>query len=183
MGYDLMKVGMAGVGGIGSNVAVNLVRAGCTSLKIVDFDKVEHSNLNRQFYFVDQIGEFKVDMLQENLLKIAPGAEIEALRLRLDSGNMAETFQDCDILVEGFDEEESKKLLIEMFVGRELPIISASGIAGVSIEGIEVRQLGNCTIVGDFQTDFKAAPLYSPKISVVSAMMADLVLRKGGYHE
>ncbi len=80
-----MKIGIAGVGGIGSNVAVHLVRAGCTSLKLVDFDRVEHSNLNRQFYFIDQIGGYKVDMLRENLLRIVPEATIETAKLRLDA--------------------------------------------------------------------------------------------------
>ncbi len=174
-----MKVGIAGVGGIGSNVAVHLVRAGCTSLKLVDFDRVELSNLNRQFYFVDQIGGFKVDMLQKNLMKIVPDADIETARLRLTSENMLDTFSDCHLLVEGFDEQESKKLLVETFANFDMPIICASGIAGRDMEAIRVHRLGNCTIVGDFQTDFRSNGLYGPKIAVIAAMMADIVLKNG----
>lgn len=177
-----MKVGIAGVGGIGSNVAVNLVRAGVTSLLLVDFDQVEMSNLNRQFYFADQLGRPKVEMLRDNLLRIAPEAEIDIRQLRLPPANMAETFVGCDVLVEGFDEEASKKQLIEAFAGRELPIVSASGIAGRELAAIRVHRLGNCTIVGDFVNDFRENLLYSPKIAIIAAMMADIVLREV-FHE
>jgi sulfur carrier protein ThiS adenylyltransferase len=177
-----MKVGIAGVGGIGSNVAVNLVRAGCLSLLLVDFDRVEISNLNRQFYFADQIGKVKVEMLRENLLRIAPDAAIEAQQLRLDSANMAKTFADCRFLVEGFDDQESKKQLVEAFAGRDLPIVSASGIAGIDLAAIRVHRLGNCTIVGDFASDFRHNRLYCPKISIIAAMMADIVLQQGELH-
>ena len=178
-----MKVGIAGVGGIGSNVAINLLRAGCTSLKLVDFDKVEHSNLNRQFYFASQIGGYKVAMLKDNLLRIDSRANIEVERLRLDAVNMKATFRGCDILVEGFDEQVSKKLLVETFTDLGLPVVSASGIAGTRLENIATKQLGSCTVVGDFQTDFRDEQLYAPKISIISAMMADIVLKKGKYYE
>ncbi len=178
-----MKIGIAGVGGIGSNVAVHLVRAGCTSLKLVDFDQVELSNLNRQFYFVDQLGGYKVDMLQENLMRIVPNAAIETARSRLTSENMLDTFNDCQLLVEGFDDQESKKLLVETFADFDIPIISASGIAGRDIDAIRVHRLGHCTIVGDFQTDFRSQGLYGPKIAVVAAMMADIVLEMSGYND
>ncbi len=73
-----MKIGIAGAGGIGSNVAVNLVRSSASALKIVDFDRVELSNLNRQFYFHDQIGRFKVEALAENLRRIRPECHLES---------------------------------------------------------------------------------------------------------
>jgi len=177
----MIRVGIAGVGGIGSNVAVHLVRAGCTSLKLVDFDRVEISNLNRQFYFLDQLGSYKVDMLRENLKRIVPDASITTTCLRLTSNNMLSTFVDCQLLVEGFDDQQSKKLLVETFANRDIPIVSASGIAGEDLETIRVHRLGNCTIVGDFQTDFQSNRLYGPKISVVAAMMADFVLKMGGF--
>lgn len=174
-----MKVGIAGVGGIGSNVAVQLVRAGCSFLKIVDFDRVERSNLNRQFYFADQIGGHKVDMLRENLLRIAPGLHIEALCLRLTPDNLAATFVDCQVIVEGFDEETSKKQLLEAFADHQGHIVSASGIAGRELAHIRVQKFGNCTIVGDFSTDYRHGSLYAPKISLIAAIMADRVLATG----
>lgn len=173
-----MRVGIAGVGGIGSNVAVNLVRAGFGSLLLVDFDRVEAANLNRQFYFSDQIGLAKVAALRENLLRIDPKAAIEIRQLRLVPRNMAETFAGCDILVEGFDNELSKKQLIEAFAASDLPVVSASGIAGRELNGIRVHRLGNCTIVGDFVSDFRENVLYCPKIGIIAAMMADIVLQK-----
>ena len=178
-----MKVGIAGVGGIGSNVAMHLVRAGCTSLRLVDFDRVELSNLNRQFYFDDQIGRYKVDMLRENLLRIVPNATIDTASLRLMSENMLEIFGDCQLLVEGFDDQHSKKMLVETFADSDMPIISASGIAGRDMTAIRVQNFGNCSIVGDFQTDFRTESLYGPKISVIAAMMADLVLKRGGHND
>ncbi|MBT8340840.1 MAG: thiamine biosynthesis protein ThiF, partial [Desulfatitalea sp.] len=108
-----MKIGIAGAGGIGSNVAVHLIRSGLRRFKLVDDDRVETGNLNRQYYFHDQVGRVKVDALAENLLRIAPGAQIESVRLRLDQNNMARLFADCDVVVEGFDGRPQKKLLIE----------------------------------------------------------------------
>ncbi len=172
-----MKIGIAGVGGIGSNVAVHLVRAGCTSLKIVDFDRVDVSNLNRQFYFRDQVGGYKVDMLRDNLLRIVPDSAIETAKLRLTPADMLDTFRDCRMVVEGFDDQRSKKQLVETFVDCDIPIVSASGIAGREIEAIRVHRLGHCTIVGDFQADFHLDSLYGPKIAVIAAMMADIVLK------
>jgi sulfur carrier protein ThiS adenylyltransferase len=178
-----MKVGIAGVGGIGSNVAVHLVRAGCISLKLVDFDRVELSNLNRQFYFADQIGQYKVDMLRDNILRIVPDAVVETAHLRLTPDNILEMFRDCQLLVEGFDDQQSKKMLVETFADSAMPIVSASGIAGRGMDAIRLKRLGNCTIVGDFQSDFRVSSLYGPKISVIAAMMADFVLKTGGYDD
>lgn len=176
---DILRVGIAGVGGIGSNVAMYLARAGYTAQKLVDFDRVELSNLNRQFYFIDQLGKYKVDMLRKNLLRINPAATIETARLRLAPENMLDTFRDCRILVEGFDDEEAKKLLVETFADMDIPIISASGIAGRELEMIRVHRLGRCTIIGDFKSDFRDNSLYAPKIAVIAAMMADCVIKTG----
>lgn len=172
-----MKIGIAGVGGIGSNVAMHLVRAGFTSLKLVDFDRVEASNLDRQFYFHDQIGGYKVDMLRDNLWRISPDAPIEIDNRRLTADTMLDTFGDCQCVVEGFDDQHSKKLLVESLADCQMPIISASGIAGSVMNTIRVHRLGSCTIVGDFQSDFSAHKLYGPKVAVIAAMMADFVIK------
>jgi sulfur carrier protein ThiS adenylyltransferase len=96
---------------------------------------------------------------------------------------MLETFRDCQLLVEGFDDREAKKSLVETFAERDIPIISASGIAGSEIDTIRVHRLGNCTIVGDFQSDFRTNRLYGPKISIIAAMMADFVLKTERYND
>jgi len=173
-----MKVGIAGVGGIGSNVAVNLVRAGWRDLKLVDMDRIEASNLNRQFYFADQLGRYKAEALKDNLLRIEPSARIESLVLQLDENNIISSFADCGLIVEGFDDATGKKMLVESFAKRNVPVISACGIAGCVLSEVESRRLGNCEIVGDFTTDFRDAELYCPKIQVIAAMMADRVLQR-----
>ena len=171
-----MKVGIAGVGGIGSNVAVNLMRAGYRDLKLVDMDRVEQSNLNRQFYFQDQIGSSKVEALRQNLLRIDPRAQLETLVKRLDATNIRSCFQDCPVVVEGFDDEGAKKMLLESFSGSDVVLIAASGIAGYDLTAIQRKRLGQCDIIGDFVSDFRQEDLYCPKIQVIAAMMADRVI-------
>ena len=178
-----MKIGIAGTGGIGSNVAAFLVRSGARRLKLVDFDRVDATNLNRQFFFRDQVGRLKVDVLAENLLRLAPDARIERQVLRLDAGNLAAAFADCEAIVEGFDSRRHKKMLLETLAPSGRLIVAASGVAGTRLDAIETRQLGSCTIIGDFQTDVRNARCHAPKVAIVAAMMAHVILEKGGYYE
>ena len=172
-----MQIGIAGVGGIGSNVACILVRSGLPFLKIIDFDLVDEGNLNRQFYFVDQVGRQKVMALSENLRRISGQVEILAMHERLHDGNINQLFADCDLIVEGFDRKEEKKMLLES-LGTSKKIVSACGIAGAELKHITVRRLGNCHIVGDFQTDCADAPLFAHKVMVIAAQMSALVLEQ-----
>ncbi len=173
-----MRVGIAGAGGIGSNVAFQLVRAGVKRLKIVDFDRIDSSNLNRQFYFADQVGQTKAPALVQNLRRIDPAADLQALVMRLGTGNMAAVFRDADVVVEGFDGAEDKKDLIETFAGSQKMVVAASGVAGLSLDGITVRRMGNCHIVGDFSTEAHTGNLYAPKVIMVAAMMSQIVLQR-----
>jgi sulfur carrier protein ThiS adenylyltransferase len=173
-----MRIGIAGAGGIGSNVAVQMIRAGLgCALKIVDFDRIEASNLNRQFYFADQIGRSKATTLVENLRRIDPAADLQALVMRLDARNMARTFQDVDVVVEGFDGARDKKILLETFAGSPKMVVAASGVAGLDLAGITVRTMGNCHIVGDFTTEAEPRNLYAPKVIMVAALMSQIILR------
>ena len=178
-----MKIGIAGAGGIGSNVALNLVRSGVKQFKIVDFDRIEKSNLNRQFYFEDQIGNHKVHMLKRNLERIDHTIRIEIEVLKLDRTNIYETFKDCGIIVEGFDCAEYKKILLEEFAGSGKQLVSASGIAGNQLDNIKVKNIGNCTIAGDFVSDFRDHKIYSPKVLMVASIMSNIILEKGGFFE
>ena len=174
-----MRIGIAGAGGIGSNVAVQLVRAGLKCFfKIVDFDRIEASNLNRQFYFADQIGQTKATTLVENLRRIDPAADLQALVLRLTAGNMARTFEDVDIVVEGFDGAADKKILLETFAGSSKMVVAASGVAGLDLAGVTVRTMGDCHIVGDFTTEAGVDNLYAPKVIMVAAVMSQIILRR-----
>lgn len=178
-----MRVGIAGVGGIGSNVAVNLVRSGIRKFTIADFDTVESSNLNRQFYFKDQIGQPKVIMLRENLLRIDPEVDIKVFPERLDGANIADVFDDCSVIVEGFDASRAKKMLLEAFAGDTRSVVSANGIAGGSVASLTTRRIGNCCVVGDFKTDCNDAQLYAHKVVAVAAFMTDVILTECGHYE
>jgi len=174
-----MKIGIAGVGGIGSNVALNLVRSGITRLKFIDFDRIEPSNLNRQFYFADQVGMFKVEALMINLSRINPEVRLEALVQRIDADNCKSLFADCDLIVEGFDRQGDKKMLFETFAESKI-VVSASGIAGSELDTIRTRQIGKACIAGDFTTDCDQAPLYSHKVTTVANYMSQFILCQPG---
>lgn len=176
------KIGIAGAGGLGSNVAVNLVRSGIDNIKVADFDVIDQSNLNRQFYFRDQVGMVKVEALRENLTRINPELSIEIEDMKLDETNMREFFSDCDIVVEAFDKSRYKSMLLEQ-VGRKELIVCGSGIAHHNLEEITVKQMGkNIYIVGDFSSDIKDCKTYSAKVQIVASMMANIVMERGGFY-
>jgi sulfur carrier protein ThiS adenylyltransferase len=171
-----MQIGIAGAGGIGSNVAFQLVRGGVRHLKVVDFDHIETSNLNRQFYFADQVGLPKAATLAQNLTRIDPAVHVEVIQLRLDAGNMAHTFSDADVVVEGFDGAQDKKVLLETFAGSQKLVVSASGVAGLGLDAITTQTVGNCHIVGDFTSIAGTDNLYAPKVIMVASIMSQIVL-------
>lgn len=172
------SAGIVGVGGIGSNVAAILTRAGVGRLVIADFDSVELNNLNRQFYFTDQIGYPKVEALKHNLRLINPDAEIEIHNRLIDSENACSILKDCDVLVEAVDSEETKIMLLESWLeglpGR--PVFSCSGIAGFGrTDLIRVDRRKNLTIVGDQESDLSLGIL-SSRVAIVAAMMANEII-------
>ena len=174
------SVGIAGAGGLGSNVAVSLARAGVGRLVIADFDKVEPSNLNRQQYTIDQMGERKVEALRDNLLAINPYSLYEVHDTRVTRRNAAKIFARVDILVEAFDRAEAKEMLIETcltrFPGR--PIVAASGLAGYGgNRKIHTRRMGNLYICGDEESQCpKGVSPMAPRVALVAAMQANLVI-------
>ena len=154
-------VGIAGAGGLGSNVAFSLARAGIGTLIIADFDKIEPSNLNRHQYFIEQIGRSKVEALLENLRKINPFSKYEIHNLEINDNNISEIFADAEILVEAFDMAEMKKMLIESWVSQfpKRPIIAASGLAGFGKnEILHTRKIGSLYICGDEDTEVQPVP-------------------------
>ena len=106
------RIGIAGAGGLGSNCAMHLVRSGIRHLVIADFDRVSESNLNRQFFFADQIGRKKVEALGVNLLRIVPELDLELLAEEVTGGNAVTLFGACDIVIEAFDSAAAKQMLI-----------------------------------------------------------------------
>jgi len=174
-----VKVGIAGAGGLGSNCAVCLVRSGFNHLRIIDFDKIEASNLNRQFYFIDQIGLLKVDALRANLLRINPELALETEAVFLDKTNLVEAFSDCDAVVEAVDSFALKRDLTERYAGSGKFYVSASGLAGWgNSDAISTHRFGrDFHLVGDLVSESsKTTPPCAPRVCVAAAKQADLIL-------
>ena len=173
-----IKIGIAGCGGIGSNVAYHLVRTGIDYLKFGDFDKIEESNLNRQFFFKNQIGLYKSETLAKNLSAINPNGKFEYEIIKFDRDNIKNFFNDCDIVVEAFDKKENKAMLMEELIPEGKIIISASGIGHWDTDSITTKKIGkNIFIVGDFEKDTDNYKTYSHKVGIVAATMAGIVLQ------
>ncbi|MGA2361918.1 MAG: sulfur carrier protein ThiS adenylyltransferase ThiF [Candidatus Aminicenantales bacterium] len=174
------SVGIAGAGGLGSNVAISLARAGVGRLVIADFDRIEPSNLNRQQYYVDQVGRVKVEALMENLLRVNPFSVYEIHNVRITRRNAAGIFRSVDVLVEAFDKAGAKEMLIEACLGRfpGRPIVAASGLAGYGKNRkLRARRLGNLYICGDEESQCPAgvSPM-APRVGIVANMQANLVV-------
>jgi sulfur carrier protein ThiS adenylyltransferase len=125
-------VAVAGLGGLGSNAAAALARTGLGTLIIADFDVVETGNLNRQFYFLDQVGLAKTEATAENLRRINPCLKVVRHRVRVNEGNIPELFAPAGVVLECFDRADQKTMLMGVVV-RSLPsayFIGASGLAG-----------------------------------------------------
>ena len=128
------KVAVCGLGGLGSNIAIALARAGVGKLHIIDFDRVDISNLNRQQYFPEQLGQFKADALYDTLKRIAPYCEIVREQVKLDEDNIPKLLADDDIIAEAFDKADQKAMLVNCVLEKmpEKYLVSGSGLAGIS---------------------------------------------------
>jgi len=175
-------VGIAGLGGLGSAIAVALARVGVGKLVVTDFDVVEPSNLNRQQYFVDQIGQLKTEALVSTLRKTNPYVEVEAHAVKLTSDNLFPMFGTVDVMIEAFDRADQKAMLLQTFTlaKPDVPFIGASGMAGyASGETIGIKPLGkNIYIVGDLETGAQpGCGLMAPRVGIAASMQANLALR------
>jgi len=175
-------VGIAGVGGLGSAIAIALARSGVGRLILADFDIVEPSNLNRQQYFVDQLGLPKVDALKENLRRINPCVKAAAFFGRLDADNLPQVFAGVNIMVEAFDAADQKAMLVETFRRHfpSTPLVAASGLAGFeSANSVTTRKAGrNFYLVGDGETGAEPGRgLMAPRVGVAAHHQANAVLR------
>jgi len=173
-------VGIAGAGGLGSNAAVSLARAGVGKLIIADMDRVYPSNLNRQYYFLDQIGQLKVKALLENLKRINPFSQYEVHPVRVTARNLEKLFSEAEIMVEAFDLASEKSMLINTWLSLfpDRPIVAASGISGFGKNNkLRTRRLGRLYLCGDEESepDEKVSPM-APRVGIVANMQANLVL-------
>jgi sulfur carrier protein ThiS adenylyltransferase len=174
------KVGIAGAGGLGSNCAVALVRAGVGIITVADFDVVSESNLNRQYFFHDQIGQPKVSALKENLERIRPEVRIISHEVKLNPENIVSLFHDCDVIVEAFDQADQKEMLIGTVLDAfpEKPLIVGLGMAGWGMnDTIHVRKVDNLYICGDEVSEIgDELPPIAPRVGIVANIQANVVL-------
>lgn len=171
-------VGIAGAGGLGSNCAMQLVRSGFRRFIIADFDVVDESNLNRQCFCMDQIGQPKTEALARNLRMVNPDVEIEFYQNRLELDDMLPVFARCDAVVEAMDTPEFKKALVEAFLPTTRLVVAASGIGGTGdADAIVTRRVrDNFIMIGDMETECSHEhPPFAPKVSVAAAKQADAV--------
>ncbi|MDI6691751.1 MAG: sulfur carrier protein ThiS adenylyltransferase ThiF [Anaerosomatales bacterium] len=174
-------VGIIGLGGLGSNVAWMLVRAGVGALVLADPDAVDASNLDRQFYFLDQVGDPKTEALAANLLRIRPDVLLETHRMRVRREDVPALFGRCDVVVEAVDAAAEKAAIIEGCCDAlpKTPLIAASGIAGAgSANRIVTQRLSETVwLCGDTETPAEGHALVASRVAAAAAHEAHMVVR------
>lgn len=176
------RVAVAGLGGLGSNIAVSLARLGVGHLHLIDFDRVDVTNLNRQQYFADQVGMPKTEALRENLLRINPWLDLRTDCLRVTEENAAGLLRDDTYICEAFDVAEQKAMFVRTVL-EQLPekyLVAASGMAGYG-DGNEIhtrRVASRFYLCGDEKTEAAAGRgLMAPRVALCAAHQANMVLR------
>lgn len=176
------SVAVCGLGGLGSNVAISLARAGVGWLHLIDFDRVDISNLNRQQYAVTQLGMYKTEAMKAIIGSISPYCKITADTVRLTEENITELLGEYPIICEAFDNPESKAMLVNN-ISEQFPekyIVSASGMSGLrTANTIRTRRITRrLYICGDGESDVEAdGTLFAPRVMVCAAHQANMILR------
>ncbi|MCK5201457.1 MAG: sulfur carrier protein ThiS adenylyltransferase ThiF [Spirochaetales bacterium] len=175
-----MTVGIAGLGGLGSNTAVSLARAGIGKLILIDFDKVELSNLNRQAYFLEHVGMYKTEAITDIIHRINPFIHIDLKRTIITADNCMKLFEGADLIIEAVDGAETKEIIIEAVLteSETMPIIAGSGMAGYGKNSIITESLiGRLRIMGDDISEVApGVPLMAPRVGIVANMQANAAL-------
>ena len=180
--FSSATVAICGLGGLGSNIAIALARAGVGKLLLIDFDRVDITNLHRQQYKANQIGLNKADALAENLSEIAPYTEIRTVTEKITEENITDLLKDADIVCEAFDNAESKAMLVTGVL-EQLPdcyLVAASGMAGMDTPNtIRTRKIvKRFYLCGDEVSDVaNTIGLVAPRVMLCAAHQAHTVLR------
>ena len=180
--FSSATVAVCGLGGLGSNIAIALARAGIGKLILIDFDRVDITNLHRQQYKAEQIGMYKTVALAENLKEIAPYISLEIHTERITEDNAVTLLQDADIICEAFDDAEWKAMLTNTVL-TELPdkyLVAASGMAGMGVtNSIKTRRItSRFYLCGDETSDVSDdIGLVAPRVALCAAHQALTVLR------
>ena len=180
--FSSATVAVCGLGGLGSNIAISLARAGIGKLILFDFDRVDITNLHRQQYKANQIGKYKTEALSENLKEIAPYTGIESHTVRITEDNAVELLKDADIICEAFDDAEAKAMLTNLVLEEMLDkfLVAASGMAGFgSANTIQTRRVAKrFYLCGDGESDVsEAGSLVASRVMLCAAHQAHTVLR------
>ena len=180
--FSAATVAICGLGGLGSNIAIALARAGIGKLLLIDFDRVDITNLHRQQYKANQIGRYKTEALAENLLEIAPYTEVQTVTEKITEENFAAMLKDADIICEAFDNAEAKAMLVNGVL-EQLPdryLVAASGMAGMGTPNtIQTRKvMKRFYLCGDETSDVEnTIGLVAPRVMLCAAHQAHTVLR------
>ena len=180
--FESATVAICGLGGLGSNIAFALARAGIGKLILIDFDSVDITNLHRQQYKANQIGMSKTQALKENLFEIAPYATIETYSVRISENNAEVLLEKADVICEAFDDAESKAMLVNLVLEKmpEKYLVAASGMAGFgSANAIQTRRISKrFYICGDGTSDVQSeGSLVASRVMLCAAHQAHTVLR------
>lgn len=180
--FSEATVAVCGLGGLGSNIAIALARAGIGKLILIDFDRVDITNLHRQQYKANQIGRYKTDALAENLSEIAPYPEVKTVIAKISEDNLVTLLKDADVVCEAFDNEEAKAMLVNGVL-EHLPdcfMVAASGMAGMDTPNtIQTKKVTKrFYLCGDRVSGVKATiGLVAPRVMLCAAHQAQTVLR------
>lgn len=176
------SVAIVGCGGLGSNVAAMLVRAGVGALMLIDFDRVEEDNLTRQLFFRDDLGRLKAEALADTLRRIEPSVRLDVVIERVTAENLVGLVRDADVLVEAVDSAEDKAMIVNACTVElpGVPLVTASGLAGSGSanEIVTERIADNVYLVGDLASDTREGlPLFASRVMVAAAHEAHAVVR------
>ena len=180
--FSSATVAVCGLGGLGSNIAIALARAGIGKLLLIDFDRVDITNLHRQQYKANQIDRYKTEALAENLLEIAPYTEVQTVTKKITEDNFAAMLKDADVICEAFDNAEAKAMLVNGVL-EQLPdryLVAASGMAGMDTPNtIRTRKvMKRFYLCGDETNDVAdTIGLVAPRVMLCAAHQAHTVLR------
>ena len=180
--FSSATAAICGLGGLGSNIAIALARAGIGRLILVDFDRVDITNLHRQQYKAEQIGEYKTEALAANLLEISPYTEVKGVTEKVTEDNFLELLEGADIVCEAVDNAEAKAMLVNGVLQKlpECYLVAASGMAGMgSPNRIETRRITDrFYLCGDGVSDVEETMgLVAPRVMLCAAHQAQTVLR------
>ncbi len=175
-----LTIGIAGLGGLGSNAAVSLARAGIGKLVLIDFDKVELSNLNRQAYFLEHVGMYKTEAIADIIKRINPFILLELNQATITAENCMKLFENVSLVIEAVDSAATKEMIIEAILteSKNMPVIAGSGMAGYGKNSIITESIiGRLRIMGDDISEVAiGVPLMAPRVGIVANMQANAAL-------